>query len=558
MPNVFKFNTSIDEKSLRKGNFSIGTGDVSKGPTTLTGFYNGITPPQGGWTIYHRRGETNNFGIYTASTLNLVSLTNQLDGKTFTQVWQCLNHFAGTSSRVVLNKDFAPMVTDGLVLMIDASNTISNPTTASICYDLGSGQNNAVLINGAYFLDNSIDLDGSNDYISITYSGNTINSYTFIITIKCDNMTGDTALNRQTIFGLSQNTNGAFRQFDLEIWGDAGQGFRGDGGSVEGTNFSGYGWPTSRTTNLINFYAVTLTSTGHKVYMNGQLRNTISSTRTAPFNSIVLGTRIVGNQWNGQCFNFSTYTRELSLSEILQNYYGASIVTDGLVYALDPGNLVSYDTSGLTAYSLIGNFTASLVNGTTYSKNFGGVFDFAGQDEFIELPYDPYWNSNVFGTSTNFTLECWYKPDVFENWDTIIEKAQTPGFYSASEGPAIWSYGSQNPSNPGFVAVFSSGTQSNPGGSIVQIFYNTTTLKWYHLCFTGDGTTLRFYVDGVQRGTALVSSRTIPVTNGNAGPRFGRRQYIDGQLASARFYTRHLTPSEVSNNYGATKWRFGL
>jgi hypothetical protein len=31
MPNVFKFNTSKDDKSLRKGNLSIGVGDVSKG-----------------------------------------------------------------------------------------------------------------------------------------------------------------------------------------------------------------------------------------------------------------------------------------------------------------------------------------------------------------------------------------------------------------------------------------------------------------------------------------------------------------------------------------------
>ena len=52
MPNSFKYSTDAQTLALKKGNFYIGVGDVDKGPTSTTGYYNGITPPAGGYTIY--------------------------------------------------------------------------------------------------------------------------------------------------------------------------------------------------------------------------------------------------------------------------------------------------------------------------------------------------------------------------------------------------------------------------------------------------------------------------------------------------------------------------
>ena len=39
MPNAIKYNVSAETLALKKGNFWIGTGDVSKGPTSNTGYY---------------------------------------------------------------------------------------------------------------------------------------------------------------------------------------------------------------------------------------------------------------------------------------------------------------------------------------------------------------------------------------------------------------------------------------------------------------------------------------------------------------------------------------
>jgi hypothetical protein len=229
------------------------------------------------------------------------------------------------------------------------------------------------------------------------------------------------------------------------------------------------------------------------------------------------------------------------------------IVTDGLVFAVDAANKDSYSGSGTVWKDLSGNGNdGTLTNGPTFDSGNGGSIVFDGTNDYVELPYDTYWNSNVFGTATNFTLECWYKPDLFMNWDTIIEKSSSSGYYSESEGPAIWTNVS------GIQGVFSSGVNGNPGGSYVIISYPTTTLKWYHITFTGDETTLRLYVDGIQRNTGAISSRTVAVENGLVGPRFGRRAYMDGKLSIARFYTRGITSTEVLQNYNALKGRFNL
>jgi hypothetical protein len=193
-----------------------------------------------------------------------------------------------------------------------------------------------------------------------------------------------------------------------------------------------------------------------------------------------------------------------------------------------------------------------LVNGPTFSSGNLGSIVFDGVDDFVQIPYSTYWNTNVFGTATNFTLECWYKPNLFKNWDTLIEKSESPGWYSRPEGASIWT----NDSN--IQGVFASGVDSNPAGSVVILSYATTALRWYHIAFTGDGTTLRLYVDGIQRATGLVSSRTVAVYNGNVGPRLGRRAFMDGQMALVRLYTRGIIAAEVLQNYNATKGRYGL
>jgi hypothetical protein len=269
------------------------------------------------------------------------------------------------------------------------------------------------------------------------------------------------------------------------------------------------------------------------------------------------GTQYLGrgdNMWKGNIAKWMIYNKALTQAEIYQNYYQGNIVTNGLVFYTDAGNLASYANPATTTYSLTGSFVGSLVNGTGYSSAYGGIFNLDGTNDYIQVPYDNYWNSNVFGTATNFTISCWAKPNLFKNWDTLISKCDfdnVGGWYSGGEGASIWT------NADGFQGVFSSGVAGNPGGSVLVISYTTSnTQKWYNVCFTGDGTTLRFYIDGVEVGSGLISDRTYPVSVTATGPSFGKRANFNGQMTDMMLYTRALSPQEIQQNFSTQSSKF--
>jgi hypothetical protein len=172
MPNSIKYNVSTQTSALKKGNFWIGTGDVSKGPTVNTDYWNGITPPTGGYTIYLNKA-SNGPSIYVAANdSELISLTNRIASTSYTTVNECFNYYASQTDKIVLNRDYESIVTDGLIFNLDAGFVSSYPRNGTTWYDVG-GSNNGTLTNGpTYSSDNggNIVLDGSNDYISIPQS----------------------------------------------------------------------------------------------------------------------------------------------------------------------------------------------------------------------------------------------------------------------------------------------------------------------------------------------------------------------------------------------------
>ena len=139
MPNAIKYNVSAETLALKKGNFWIGTGDVGKGPTSSTGFYNGITPPSGGYTIYLNK-VSGGPSIYTVtSDAQLISLTNLIAGASYTTITQCLTYYAGQTDKMVLNLDYGALQTTDLTFCLDAGFTATQSNSSTIT-DLTSNQ----------------------------------------------------------------------------------------------------------------------------------------------------------------------------------------------------------------------------------------------------------------------------------------------------------------------------------------------------------------------------------------------------------------------------------
>ncbi len=145
MPNTIKYNTSADTLALKKGNFWIGTGDVDKGPTSTTGFYNSITPPSGGYTVYLNKA-SGGPSIYTAANdATLITITNTIASSSYTTVADCLNWFAGQTDKMVFNIDYPTIVTNGLTANLDVTTTLSYPNVNTTWYDTSSSTDNGNL-----------------------------------------------------------------------------------------------------------------------------------------------------------------------------------------------------------------------------------------------------------------------------------------------------------------------------------------------------------------------------------------------------------------------------
>jgi hypothetical protein len=169
MPNPIKYTTGSESNALKKGNFYIGTGDVGKGPSDTTGYYQGPNVPSGGYVIYlNKEGAPGGLSYHSAANdAQLIAFTNNLAGQSYTTVNECLVYFAGQTDKVVLNRDYEGIVTNGLVLNLDAGFTPSYPRSGTTWTDLSLSGNNGTLINGPTFdSDNggSIVFDGVNDY----------------------------------------------------------------------------------------------------------------------------------------------------------------------------------------------------------------------------------------------------------------------------------------------------------------------------------------------------------------------------------------------------------
>jgi hypothetical protein len=170
MPNSIIYNVSTQSLALKKGNFYIGTGDVGKGPSSSTGYFDGVSPSSGGYVIYVRNSAGRNLIYGAPNDSQLILITNRIAGASYTTVNECLVYFAGQTDKMVLNRNYESIVTDGLISNLDAGFTPSYPRSNTTWYDVGQ-TNNGTLINGPTFDSSdggSIVFDGTNDYAQIT------------------------------------------------------------------------------------------------------------------------------------------------------------------------------------------------------------------------------------------------------------------------------------------------------------------------------------------------------------------------------------------------------
>jgi hypothetical protein len=231
------------------------------------------------------------------------------------------------------------VVTNGLVLYLDAANPKSYPKSGTMWNDLSGNNNNGTLINGPTFDSGnggSIQFDGVNDR---WISNNSIPSINF-------QFNGEFTIN--TWCYINENTNvgyiTSYRLTDGNNVQYSGWGLSQNNGRIVGT-VGGYpsftfAWRRVETSttdfnNLVfqKWSNIVYVNTGiigeQKIYING--KNSTESTidqRTPPYtvnyttnHRLIIGHDIDNEHpLNGNISHVSVYNRALTPSEILQNY----------------------------------------------------------------------------------------------------------------------------------------------------------------------------------------------------------------------------------------------
>ena len=91
----------------------------------------------------------------------------------------------------------------------------------------------------------------------------------------------------------------------------------------------------------------------------------------------------------------------------MATYGGApTIVTDGLVFAVDAANYQSYPGSGTTWSDLVNGNDGTLTNGPTFDSGNGGSIVFDGSDDYMSTTYS---TPTSLQGDPNFTVCGWFK-----------------------------------------------------------------------------------------------------------------------------------------------------
>lgn len=534
MANPIQPNASVTpSSSIRKGNVAVGINPAEY--SQIGNFWSGIDCPAGGYVTYINK-PTNGPSIYVSPSdqdyINLVSGDFKAPG--ITGISSALSYVAGLSDRITVNKDYWNAVTGGLVLMMDPGYTPSYPRGGTSYYDLSGDSKNGTLTNGVGFSSiGALSFDGVDDFVDVQQSVSMGNPTTVCVLFNRTFATGAA----QVFFGPTSNGSDNW----ISISGNVLTLFATEIADVNNFSISG---TTSISINRWYYATGIINGTTATLYLNGSQESTI----TKPFTiGSWTGTVRIGTRGSGQ-FPFAgriglvqAYNRVLTQSEILQNYYQASIVTNGLVFAVDAGNLVSFETGTTGAYSLSGNIPGSLLNGVTYLQEDGGVWKLDGTDDNIQFP-----STSALQLTNNLTISLW-----------IYSQAPKTGLGIVTKGPLRDDYDymvyiTNNSTQVVFYKKNSSGTVSSTG-------FTTTLLdKWSNICVTKDGTSVIWYENAALKSSTNLPDSGIRTSSQPLNIGSGWSATFDGKLPGVQIYNRALTASEVLQNFNAQKSRYGL
>jgi hypothetical protein len=218
------------------------------------------------------------------------------------------------------------IVTDGLVLYLDAANSKSYVSGSTTWNDISRSQLSTTTLsagttytssfNGALAINGTV-------AITVPFVLDTSTNYTIEVTAISYTMISESSpQTRQTAWSFSSGSAQGYQLLDLEIWNDGITSFNGDNNLYASPLVQGL---VPLGSNRIKTYTLSKSGTTQSWYINGVLRTSVTQTYTGSSQYFKLGSRGVGaggvgQPWVGAFPSAKIYNRALTAQEILQNY----------------------------------------------------------------------------------------------------------------------------------------------------------------------------------------------------------------------------------------------
>ena len=409
-----------------------------------------------------------------------------------------------------------PIVTDGLVVNLDAANTLSLPSPPG-----NNLTRSPFIITGSAYASDNEWTDPTSSF-NKTYDPNIVTPLG----------TGATLLSEK----------GEVGRFALSRWG---------GGGFGNYYLSCYLYPlTSSLTwqigklgdgTLISFNLTTKVITSSSFY-NG-FQSFIEDVPGYPgWLRVGANFRGRGGGWVGAMgYN------------IVNNYTGSAgakqIYITGVQYQISPyvTNFTTSNSASWTSVPSLPNSSANLLSGASGTIP---ITQFTSVNERV-LNFDgtgSYARASRIITGSSYTVEVTFNADAVplgvEKWLVSQYPGSDRVIFDIFTNNTLRNF-MGNGTNPSSAAIYST-TVIEPG-------------KWYYATFTKDTLgTGSLYVNGVRESVGPLSLGAAPNVPLEIGGSTTLTRWFDGKISFVRIYNRELTQQEITQNFNAIKGRFGL
>ena len=218
--------------------------------------------------------------------------------------------------------------------------------------------------------------------------------------------------------------------------------------------------------------------------------------------------------------------------------YNPGVVTSGLVFCFDAGNIKSYPKSGTGCYDLSNGDTGTLINGPTYDSTNGGSLVFDGTNDYVQFPSKT--NRNVGGT--DFSVFIWMKSNNKAGYQSLLT------LDNIGWGGGIILYSLVD------TGVFRTWVGNTAQNGNIDICNNS----WNYVGIVRRSGVVTQYVNNIPDVTFNASGTTLSDQYVRLGSVDTTTYFLNGRISNGTMHNRALSDQEVSQNFNALRGRYGI